>query len=60
MPRAALLSILSIALLGSTVLLNSGTALADEGSRVQVTITNITRGQIISPVVVASHSAEFK
>ncbi|MDH3414413.1 MAG: spondin domain-containing protein [Gammaproteobacteria bacterium] len=60
MPRAALLSILGIALLGSTVLLNSRTALADEGFRVQVTITNITRGQVISPVVVASHSAEFE
>ncbi len=60
MPRAAVLSILSFALFGSTVLLESGTALADEGYRVQVTVTNVTRGQIISPVVVASHRARFE
>jgi hypothetical protein len=60
MRRAALLSILSITLFGSTVLLNSGTALANGAARVQVTVTNITRGQIISPVVVASHSAAFE
>jgi hypothetical protein len=60
MPRAALLSILGTALFGSTVMLHSGAALADDGVKVQVTVTNITRGQIISPVVIASHSAEFE
>ncbi len=60
MLRAAYFSILGFALFGATVSLSSGTALADEDSRVEVTVTNLTRGQIISPVVIASHRAEFK
>lgn len=59
MLRTAIFSILGVALSGAMVSLDSGTALADEDSRVKVTVTNLTRGQIISPVVIASHRARY-
>lgn len=35
------------------------TAAAEDNKRVEVTVTNITRGQIISPVLIASHTEDF-
>lgn len=60
MSKVTFLSILGVALFGATIPLNSGTARADNDSGVEVTVTNLTRGQIISPVVVASHRARFE
>lgn len=60
MPNAARLSVLGRVFVAAAAALASATALADKGSRVEVTITNLTRGQIISPVVVASHNAGFE
>ncbi len=60
MPNASRLSVLGRVFVAAAAALASATALADKGSRVEVTITNLTRGQIISPVVVASHNARFE
>lgn len=60
MLKAAFLSILGFAVYGSTAALSFGVALADDGFQVEVTVTNLTRGQVISPVVVASHRAGFE
>src|SRR3990170_1978765 len=40
-------------------ILTSGIASAEQGRRYAVTITNITRGQVITPPVVISHNEEF-
>jgi hypothetical protein len=37
-----------------------GTCHAEEGRRYEITITNITRGQIISPPIVISHNKDFQ
>lgn len=60
MPNAARFSVLGLVFVAAAAALGSATALADNKSRVEVTITNLTRGQIISPVVVASHNARFE
>jgi hypothetical protein len=44
----------------TTAILTSGISSAEEGQRYAVTITNITRGQVITPPVVISHNEEFK
>jgi hypothetical protein len=41
-------------------MLVSGIAHAEEGRRYDITITNVTRGQIISPPIVISHSRDFE
>ncbi len=41
-------------------MLVSGIAHAEEGQRYDITITNVTRGQIISPPIVISHSKNFE
>lgn len=58
MKRFALFAALFLVL--TTGILTSGTSFADEGQRYAVTITNITRGQVITPPVVISHSDEFQ
>ena len=50
------LLVLALALL----LTAAAPALAEGGPRYQVSITNLTRGQVITPPVVVLHSAEFK
>ena len=48
---------LTLAILGPLVATCTGTAFAEgKGAKVKVTVTNLTRGQIISPVVVATHT----
>ena len=43
------------------VLLGAGAAAADQGGqRYAVTVTNLTRGQVLSPPVVVSHHASFR
>ncbi|NIQ26037.1 MAG: hypothetical protein GTN88_05745, partial [Gammaproteobacteria bacterium] len=54
MPKVTFLSILGVALFGAAISFDLRTARADDDSTVEVTVTNLTRGQIISPVVVAS------
>lgn len=56
---------LAIALIAVCGILVSGVAYAkdkhqDRGSSYEVTITNITRGQIISPPIVISHNKDFQ
>ncbi|MDH3413758.1 MAG: spondin domain-containing protein, partial [Gammaproteobacteria bacterium] len=60
MLKSARLSVLGLVFFSAAAALGSAKALADNGSRVEVTITNLTRGQIISPVVVASHTGRFE
>ncbi len=60
MPKVTFLSILGVALFGAAISIDLQTARADEGTVVEVTVTNLTRGQIISPVVVASHRPGFE
>ncbi len=60
MPKVTFLSILGVALFGTAISVDLRSARADEDSKVEVTVTNLTRGQIISPVVVASHRARFE
>ena len=60
MPKVTFLSILGVALFGAAISMDLRTARADDDSGVVVTVTNLTRGQIISPVVVASHRAGFE
>ncbi len=40
-------------------LAGGGTAFAEEGSRYAVTITNLTKGQVLTPPVVATHGKAF-
>lgn len=47
-------------LLAAALVAAPHTAVAAGGSWVEVTVTNITRGQIISPVVVATHTHRFE
>ena len=52
---------LAIALIAVCGILASGVAYAkDKGSFFEVTITNITQGQIISPPIVISHNKDFQ
>ena len=60
MRKITFLSILGVALFGAAISIDLRSARADDDSRVKVTVTNLTRGQIISPVVVASHRAGFE
>lgn len=46
--------IISMAVAG--LMLAGGQALADDGASYEVTITNLTRGTVITPVLVASHA----
>lgn len=41
-------------------LLGAGAALAGDGERYAVTVTNLTRGQILSPPVVVSHKSSIR
>ncbi len=48
---------LALAILGPLLAICMGTASAEEGgAKIEVTVTNLTRGQIISPVVIATHT----
>ena len=58
--RLLSISAVSYLVVASAVALIPDTAAATGSSRVKVTVTNITRGQIISPVVIASHTAGFE
>lgn len=40
-------------------ILTTGVSFADEGRQYEVTITNVTRGQIITPPVLISHNGNF-
>lgn len=58
---------ISMAILGTGILLAGGAALAgsdhgrhDGGRRYGVTITNLTRGQVITPPVVIVHNEDFR
>ena len=41
-------------------ILTGGPVSADQGQRYSVTITNLTRGQVITPPVIVSHKPEFE
>ncbi len=41
-------------------IITSSTAFADQGRKYEVTITNITRGQVITPPIVISHEKDFQ
>lgn len=58
--RALSLSTLGYLAVASVLTSMPGIAIADGSSKVEITVTNITRGQIISPVVVASHRSGFE
>jgi len=58
---------IAMAILGTGILLTAGAALADSdqgrhdgGRRYAVTITNLTRGQVITPPVVIVHNEDFR
>lgn len=58
---------IAMAILGTGILLAAGAALADSdhgrhdgGHRFAVTITNLTRGQVITPPVVIDHNEDFR
>jgi hypothetical protein len=50
---------IALLLVVTSVALVSERTMANGSSSVEVTVTNLTRGQIISPVVIASHSRHF-
>jgi len=60
MSKISSLSAVTFFAVASAAALIPNTAVADGSSRVEITVTNITRGQIISPVVIASHKAGFE
>ncbi len=60
MPKLSSLSAVTFFAVASATALLPNTAVAGGSSRVEVTVTNITRGQIISPVLIASHTARFE
>ncbi len=43
---------------GGLLVAGAGSALADHGPRYQVTITNLTRGQPLTPPVIVAHTSE--
>lgn len=58
MAKIARSAVLGLVLIGAAAASASEKALAADW-RVEITVTNISRGQIISPVVIASHTAGF-
>ncbi len=59
MPRKLSIVAAAILVAGQGAMVASPRALADGPALVEITVINLTRGQIISPVVVASHSARL-
>ena len=48
-----------VALAALSIGLFSVTAADDDGDKYEVTVTNLTRGQLMSPAVVATHNSNF-
>jgi hypothetical protein len=55
-----IISNMNMFLLIAVILLAGGTSFAEDGKQYKVTITNITRGQVITPPVVISHEGSFE
>ncbi len=60
MKRFTLLALLGVALLLTTVAAQTEDAEANGGSKLVVTVTNLTKGQILSPFIVATHSSRLE
>ena len=60
MSKMSSLSVATLLAVASTAALIPTTTVAGGSSRVEITVTNITQSQIISPVIIASHKAGFE